>query len=150
MLLADWAIRNIRQDPPEVRVRRRLIPAAIRLLDQFEPTTLLLPDIGPHGVRRSANVREVIEAVTREARERGVDVVAVSEHQVKDAFEQVRPGVGRNKQTVYDIIVEWFPEVRSQRPKARRLWDSEGHAVPLFDSIARWCAWRGVPARKAS
>lgn len=143
-ILADWAIRNIRQDPPDVRVRRRLIPAAIRILDRYEPTTLILPDIGPEGVRRSANVREILRAVGREAARRGIDVVAINDRQVKEVFENARPGAGRNKRARNEVILEWFPTLEPQRPRARRTWDSEPHAEPLFDAIGRWCAWMGL------
>src|SRR5713226_2758825 len=82
-LLADWAIKNIRSDAPEIRVRKRLIPMLIRMLDRYEPAVLVLPDVGPKGVRRSANVREMIQAVAREALDRGIEICAVSERQVK-------------------------------------------------------------------
>lgn len=145
-VLGDWDIRNVRQDPPDLRVRKRLIPALIRMLDRYEPVALITPDIGPTGVRRSANVREVIQAVTREALERGIEVVAVSERQVRETFERARPGAGRNKVARDDLILEWFPTLSPQRPKARRDWEGERHATPLFDAIARWCAWKGLPA----
>jgi hypothetical protein len=149
-VLADWAIRNIRQDPPDVRVRKRLIPALIRMLDHYEPTTLIVPDIGPQGVRRSANVREIVQAIAREAARLGIDVISLNDRQVKDVFETARPGTGRNKRTRNELLLEWFPTLEPQRPKARRTWDSEPHAQPLFDAIARWCAWRGLPKTPAS
>lgn len=144
-LLADWAIKNVRRDTPQVRVQKRLIPMLIRMLDRCEPTVLVLPDVGPKGVRRSANVREMIDAVAREANVRGIEVRSIHEKEVKAAFGKVRQGAGRNKQTINEIIVSWFPELKSSRPKARRVWDSEAHATPLFDAIARWCTWRGLP-----
>ena len=148
-LLVDWAIKNFRQGSPEVRVRRQLIPALIRMLDRCEPTVLLLPELGAKGVRRSANVREVIAAVQREASDRGIDVCSVSEMAVRAAFEDVRRGAGRNKVTRNEVITRWFPELEPARPRSRRLWESERYAVPLFDSIGRWVAWYGVPSRTA-
>lgn len=148
-VLAEWTIRNVRQDPLNVRVRKRLIPAVIRMLDRYEPTTLLIPDTGAGGVRRSANVRLVIEAVSQEARNRGIDVVAVGEKQVKQTFETARRGSARSMHRIGELIAEWFPELGPQRPKARRVWDSESHATPLFAAIARWVAWRGLPPKAA-
>ena len=146
-LLGDWAIKNIRRDPADVRVRKRIIPMLIRMLDRCNPAVLLVPNVGRDGVRRSANVREMIRVVTREALNRGIQVCAVSERQVKATFGMVRRGAGQNKQTINEVLVEWFPELGPSRPKARRVWDSERHATPLFDAMARWVAWRGVPKR---
>jgi len=120
-VLAEWTIKNVRRDSPDVRVHKRLIPTVIRMLDRYHPTTLLIPDIGPGGVRRSANVRAVIEVVAREACDRGIAVVAVSEKQVKDTFEAARRGAGRSKHRVGEVIADWFPELGPQRPKARRV-----------------------------
>src|SRR5262245_42968384 len=78
-LLADWGTRNVIQLSPPERVQRLLIPILIRMLDKFAPVRLVIPDVGPGGVRRSKHVREVIAAVATEALNRGIDVSAVSE-----------------------------------------------------------------------
>ena len=147
-ILADWTTKTVRRDtPPEVRVRKRLIPECVRLLDRYEPTVLVLPDIRPDGDRRSTNVRAVVEAVAREASERAIVVVPVSDKRMKAVFDAVQGGGGRNKQRIADIVATWFPEVASRRPRARKLWQSDAHSTPLYDAIARWCAWRGLPRR---
>ncbi len=143
-LLEDWGVRNIRSQTPAVRVRRLLIPSLIRMLDRFEPAVLLVPDVRPGAVRRSQHVRETIQAVVREALGRGIVVQAVTDAEVKKAFRGLT-GRGPNKQKINHLLVEWFPELQSSLPKARRLWESERYFTPLFDAIARYCAWQGVP-----
>lgn len=146
-LLTDWEIKNFRADPPAVRIRTRLIPALVRMLDCYQPGVLLIPDIGPRGVRRSANVRAVIEAIEREALDRGIEVFAISDNQVKAAFSRVGPGAGKNKQRVNEVIVQWFPELKRWLTGKRKLWEPERYAQPLFCAVAMWCAWRGVPKK---
>jgi hypothetical protein len=127
-----------------VRVRRLLIPSLIRMLDRFEPAVLLIPDARPGAVRRSQHVRETIGAVVQEALRRGIVVHSVTDVEVKKAFRG-RNGRGPNKQNINHLLVDWFPELQASLPKARRLWESERYFTPLFDAIARYCAWQGVP-----
>ena len=143
-LLEDWGVRNIRSQTPAVRVRRLLIPSLIRMLDRFEPAVLLIPDVRPGAVRRSQHVCETIQAVVREALRRGIVVHSITDAQVKKAFQRPN-GRGPNKQKINHLLVEWFPELQASLPEARRLWESERYFTPLFDAIARYCAWQGVP-----
>ena len=143
-LLEDWGVRNIRSQTPAVRVRRLLIPSLVRMLDRFEPAVLLVPDVRPGAVRRSQHVRETIQAVVQEALGRGIVVHSVTDAEVRKAFRG-RNGRGPNKQRINHLLVEWFPELQASLPEARRLWESERYFTPLFDAIARYCAWQGVP-----
>jgi hypothetical protein len=143
-MLEDWGVRNIRSQTPSVRVRRLLIPSLIRMLDRFEPAVLLVPDVRPGAVRRSQYVRETIQAVVKEALRRGIVVHSITDAQVKKAFQR-RNGPGPTKQKINRLVVQWFPELQSSLPEARRLWESERYFTPLFDAIARYCAWQGVP-----
>ena len=146
-LLVDWGVRNFRSQTPVVRVRRLLIPALVRMLDRFEPEVLLVPDVRTGAVRRSQHVRETIEAIVQEALRRGIVVHSMTDIQVKNAFRHLN-GRGPNKQKINQLIVEWFPELRPWLPRARKLWEPEPYAVPLFAAIAMWCAWQGVPPPK--
>ena len=143
-MLEDWGVKNIRSQTPAVRVRRLLIPALIRLLDRVEPAVLLVPDVRPGAVRRSQHVRETIQAVVEEALRRGIVVHSVTDAEVKKAFRGLN-GRRLNKQKINHLLVQWFPELRASLPKARRLWESERYFTVLFDAIARYCAWQGVP-----
>ena len=143
-LLEDWGVRNIRSQTQAVRVRRLLIPFLIRMLDRFEPAVLLVPDVRPGAVRRSQQVRETIQAVVQEALRRGIVVHSITDAQVKKAFQRLN-GPGQNKQQINHLVVKWFPELQSSLPQARRLWESERYFTPMFDAIARYCAWQGAP-----
>lgn len=143
-MLDNWGVRNIRSQTPAVRVKRLLVPFLILMLDRFKPAVLLVPDVRPGGVRRSEHVRETIQAVVKEALRRGIVVHSITDAQVKKAFQQ-RIGPGPNKQKINRLLVQWFPALQLSLPKARQIWDSERYFTPLFDAIARYCAWQGVP-----
>lgn len=143
-MLDEWGVRNIRDETPAVRVRRLLIPSVIQMLDRFKPAVLLVPDVRPGGVRRSEHVRETIQAVVKEALRRGIIVHSITAAQVKKAFQR-SIGPRPNKQKLNHLLVQWFPALQLSLPKARQIWDSERYFTPLFDAIARYCAWQGVP-----
>jgi Holliday junction resolvasome RuvABC endonuclease subunit len=146
-MLEDSGVKNVRSLTPAERVKRLLIPALIGMLDHFEPEVLIVPDARAGKVRRSKHVRQMIQAVVQEARERAITVHAITDAKVKKAFS--RPKNRRpNKQKINHLLVEWFPELQASLPKARKLWESEQYFTPLFDAIARYCAWLGVPKRQ--
>jgi hypothetical protein len=147
-MLHDWGVRNVRQDLPIVRVRRLLIPALVRMLDRFEPSVLLVPDVRSGAMRRSANVQTTIEGIVTEALNRGIVVCRVSDREIKIAFQKPTGRKRPNWQSMSEVITEWFPELLRHLPKERRLWEPERHFAPLFIAVAMFCTWRGVPAKR--
>jgi|SRR5665213_2066711 len=144
-LLCDWGIKNLRDDVPAVRVERLLIPLLVRMLDRFRPTILLVPDVRRGAVRRSRHVRDVITAIVKEATNRDIGVFFVSDAHVRSDFQRAVGGGRPNNYRIEQTIAKWFPELEPWLPRARRLWEPEGYAVPLFRAAAQWCAWHGVP-----
>lgn len=141
--LSDWGIKNVRTGRRSVRVRRLLIPFLVDTLDRYAPQVLLMPPVEAAGVRsRSEHVRTAIGAVRREAIRRDIDVHLLGDRQVKAAFQSVGGKSVKNKYAINAILVQWFPELTTFRPRARRLWDSEGYATPLFNAVALHWAWR--------
>lgn len=144
-ILCDWGVKTARAELPTTRVRRQLIPIVVKMLDRYQPTALLVPDVRKGAVRRSQNVRDVVAGVVQEATNRDIAVFFVAEKQVRSAFTDVARGTRLNKQQINRSIVRWFPELRPWLPRDRRLWEPEPYAVPLFTAVAQWCAWQGVP-----
>ena len=143
--LLDWGVKNVQADVPSVRVRRRLVPMIAEMLDSYEPTALIVPDVRQGRVRRSRQVQLTVRAVIREATNRRIQVFPVTSKRVQTAFRSVCDEPRPNKEAINRQIVHWFPELQPSLPKARRLWESERHFTPLFDAIAMFCAWIGVP-----
>jgi hypothetical protein len=143
-ILEEWAVKNVRRLTPAQRVTQLLIPALTAMLERFEPTVLLVPAVRSSTVRRSNHVRAMIRAVTHEARERNIAVIAISDAKVKTAFQRLAKP---NKLNINRVLIEWFPPIRDSLPKARKLWESERYFTPLFHAIAMYCAWQGMPDR---
>ena len=145
-ILLDWGVKNVRNGDLATRSGRVLVPYLVRMLDEFEPEVLLVPDVRPGGTRRSAPVLETVEAVVREAHRRGLVVHALTDGDVTATFRPVVKGRTK-KRSVNDVIVKWFPELKPMLPRERRLWDPEQYFTAMFHAIALYCAWQGLPAK---
>lgn len=129
---------------PGVRRVRYLIPALIRLLDQWQPDVLLLPESEAIGVRgRSRHVCETIRAVKHEAIKRGILVHIVTYDDVRTALADTDGERLRNRGEITKKIVEEFPELAAfLQPPRSDVNDSELYFTPLFFSVAMYLAWR--------
>ena len=146
-LLEAWGTSVVRTGASSGRVRGYAIVVIQKLLDEFQPTVLLLPQIRHKGFRRSKLVQSINRAVRKEAVKRGITVVEKSLRQVKQTFEQARSGAGRNKVTMNEVIADWFPMLRARLPKPRKLWETEAYLTPMLTAISLFFAWRGLPAK---
>ena len=145
-ILLDWGVRNVRNGEPKTRSARVIVPHLVRMLDEFEPAILLVPAVGTGGTRRSVPVQETVDAIVREARGRGIVVNAVTDRDVTCTFRSVVAG-RMTKHTIAKVVAKWFPELGPRLPRPRRLWEPERHGTPMFNAVAMYRAWQGLPAK---
>lgn len=105
-----------------------------KLLTDFTPEAVVLEDTKARGSRRHHRVRELIEALTALARERGVAVSLIARTAVVARFSS---GEARaTKQMIAETLVRHFPELRLKLPKPRKMWESEHEHMSIFDALA--------------
>jgi hypothetical protein len=138
--LLDWGLKGTRTTLPAATVRRMLIPIAIKMMDQFRPDVLILPDTGNGAVRRSTAAAALNDAVAREAKRRDIAVFTVTDIQLKGAF--VERDVALTKREIYQRLRAWHPELSSFLPRVRRFWESEAYCEPMFYAVAMYHVWR--------
>lgn len=143
----DCRLRNIRQDKPSVRVRSHIIPYLVELLDDCDPHGLLIPDVRSAGSRRrGSHATQAVKVLAREALARGVAVHVVRSDDVKKCFRRADGTQVKNRDEIHKLLVERFPELKTMVPRARvKLWETEQHNTPLFNTIAMYMAWQGKP-----
>jgi hypothetical protein len=138
--LIDWGTTNLPKYARAAAAQRLLVPVVMRLLDEFEPTVLLVPAAASGEVRRSRLIVEVLERVVDEAATRGIAAYKVANEDVKMAFVG---GNGHARQPeIHLAIVREFPELTLSIPQPRKLWHAERYSTPLFHAVAMYCAWR--------
>jgi endonuclease/exonuclease/phosphatase family metal-dependent hydrolase len=105
-----------------------------KLLDRVRPNVLLLEDAEAPGSRRRPRVRQLLEDLARLAREHGVIVQTVPRTAVIARFAP--EGERISKQAIAAQLVRFFPEIASQLPPRRRIWESEDHRTGMIDALA--------------
>lgn len=127
MTLLDWGTRYA-PHPKDFNA----IEKADQLFDRYNPSTLVLENPRGDGSRRCLRVEQLIEALARLGRARGMAVGQYSRAQVLLAFAADR---ARTKQEIAAVLARRFPELAPRVPPTRKLWMSEDHRMAIFDAM---------------
>lgn len=142
--LRDWGTKNARSDTPSIRLKQQIIPLLIRMLDRYEPTVLVVPNVGKGGVRRSRYVQEAIRVATAEAVKRDIAVHSFTDKEVRAAFRDSQGEPAKSRAVINRLIVERYPELTVSHPRIRRTYDPEQYFTPLFHAVALYWTWRDL------
>src|SRR6266849_5467709 len=126
--LIDWGVRHA-----EGPLTKASIAAAAELITHYHPRIMLLEDVAAKGCRRCRRVRELVEALDRYGRERGLTVRKVAQARVKRTFLPL--GI-RNKNQMARFVAARFPELTRSLPPERKSWMSEDLRMAIFDAAA--------------
>src|SRR6266851_1151134 len=140
--LLDWGVRHV-----EGPKNKASIAAAAELITHYHPRIMLLEDVAAKGCRRCRRVRELVEALDRYGRERGLTVRKVAQARVKRTFLPL--GI-RNKNQMARFVVGRFPELARFLPPERKPWMSEDLRTAIFDAAAFALAFFLASKAKAS
>lgn len=144
-LMVDWGMKTVPFGLPSDKATKRAVVVGMALIDGCTPDVLLLPRPRRDGANRSERVCEVIDALSREARRRGIIVQAFTSREVRDALA-VRCGRPLpNKAAVSRALAEVYPELKAYLLRPRRTYDVEEYYGPLINAVGMYCAWRGKP-----
>ena len=75
----------------------------------------------------------IVKAILREATERQIPVYPMSRTEIQQAF---RIFGGSTKDEIANIVAGEFPELLARLPSKKKAWQSERHAMIVFDAIA--------------
>jgi RNase H-fold protein (predicted Holliday junction resolvase) len=104
------------------------------LLDQFRPDAVVLEDTTAQGSRRYPRVRDLLEALAKIARERGLEVHTVSRLDVIAYFSSQDEQA--TKHSIATTLAGAFPELAEKVPKKRKIWQSEDERIAVFDALS--------------
>jgi Holliday junction resolvasome RuvABC endonuclease subunit len=109
--LIDWGVKETRNEK-----NRRSLKLIWELIEQYEPSVLVLEDYAGKGSRRCRRVQELIEAISKLAAKRKLKVRMHSRAKVKQVFSK---SCTSNKQEIALDIVNRFPELAPRLPRFR-------------------------------
>src|SRR6266571_6638610 len=101
--LIDWGVKETKTDK-----NKRSLRLISELIEQYEPSVLVLEDYVGKGSRRCRRVAELIEAISKLAAKRKLKVRMYSRAKVKQAFSE---SGASNKQDIAIAIAGRFPEL---------------------------------------
>ncbi len=125
--LVDWGVREAEGSADEKNAA--CVAIAKQLIDQYRPHALAIENCTSEDSRRCARARELLEAISKTAREKHVKVVDFSPDRVRRAFAP-------KKDVIAAAIAGRFPELALRLPKVRNLTMSEQYGMPVFDAMA--------------
>lgn len=123
----DWGVKEVRGRDKN----RGCLRKAAAILDWYRPDVLVVEDMA--AARRAARIRELVPALRRLARRRGLRTAAVPRTEVRALFA---PLGARNKDAVAAAVCRQLPELEPWLPPPRKIWKSEDARMALFEAAA--------------
>jgi RNase H-fold protein (predicted Holliday junction resolvase) len=127
--LVAWGLAHI-----EGEKRTGAIARFEALLDQFRPDTVVLEDTAAPGSRRRYRVRDLLEALAKRARERGIQVHMLARLAVIKCFSSKDERA--TKVSIAKTLAVAYPELAEKVPKKRKPWQSQDERISVFDALS--------------
>lgn len=126
--LIEWGVAWVTGDKEKGAIAR-----FEALLDRFRPDALVCEDTKAPGARRRPRVRRLLEALIAVARSRGIAVCTVARTAVLKCFSPL--GL-TTKHEIATHLAAQFPELQAKLPEKRKIYESEGERMPIFNALA--------------
>jgi hypothetical protein len=140
--LLSWGVKSFRRGVNAVKMPASRKLAA--LFDDFSPGAIVLRNCN---LRHERKRTEMLSAILAAARKRGIPVHRMSKRTMVDAFT----GNGQNKHSVALVVARSFPELASNLPRKRKIWEGEDYRMTIFDAAAAAVAyWEGEKAQTST
>ena len=122
--LVDWGVKQVGEDK-----NAECVEIVRDLIERYRPHVLVIENAEDEDSRRRERVRELLDAIRKIAREKGVKVLDVTPSRIRHAFAP-------KKDVIAAAIAGRFPELQPRLPKERTLTMSEQYEMPVFDAMA--------------
>jgi hypothetical protein len=125
--LVDWGTRHAVKDR-----NARCLDALVRLLDRYDPHTLVLED--PTQLpRRSDRIQRLYQSIAALCHARSIDLAAFSRADLYRCYASVG---ARTWQEIAQAVGHQLAPLSNSLPKRRKAWQSEGRRMSIFTSAA--------------
>jgi Holliday junction resolvasome RuvABC endonuclease subunit len=111
---------------------KRSLKLISALIEQYEPSVLVVEDYGGKVSQRCERVGQLIEEISKLAVKKRVRVKKFSRGEVKKAFAE---SDATTKQEIAIAITKSFPELAPWLPRFRKTWMSEDYRMSIFDAV---------------
>lgn len=104
-----------------------------RLLDRFQPETLIMEAFEGVGVRRSQRVMRLCRSMIASAAMRGISIAVYRRAEVKGNFIHLG---AEDRHDIAQAIAKLFDVLRPSLPPRRRAWEMSNDRMGIFNSAA--------------
>ena len=127
--LIDWGVKEARDNK-----RVKCLEQIEKLMEHYQPDSIVVEDAEAKGSRRCRRVRELISAILKLTSTRGIKSRSFSRRAVRKAFSQHGAST---KHEIATAIADRFPDELGPRlPPLRKPWMTEDHRMSIFDATA--------------
>lgn len=136
--LLDWGASAI---APGSTDRTAITTASKRIASLLEfglPAAVVVKCPHRNSQKSATSMSPIVKAILREAAARRIPVSLMGREEIQQAFRMFR---GSTKDEIASILVQIFPELLVRLPPKRKVWQSERHAMIVFDAIATGFAY---------
>jgi len=131
--LVDWGWSECRRGKKD-----RCMKNIQMLVEEYQPTTIVLEDCKDIQAWRCQNVRAFNRSIRKDVTQGNVTIDKYSRDAVKETFSHVG---ATTKEEIVRVIALTFPEVTPWLPRHREIWTSEDERMNIFDAVALGLTW---------
>jgi hypothetical protein len=124
----DWGIASAKVNKSAQCMRKFK-----QLLDQYQPSTLVMEKFEKDDSRRGERIRELAQTMRGFAENRDMDTPVYGRAEVSSV---VTGDARSSRNSVARVVSERLPILRHRLPETRKLWQSEDTRQCLFDAAA--------------
>ena len=103
-----------------------------RLMKQFLPDVLVLPDINAKGCRRAPRIKALHQEIVKSAEAQKCRTALISGKKLRCSL--LGKAIG-TKHEMAEMLAKKFPAIAAKLPPKCRAWDSEDGRMDLFDAV---------------
>ncbi len=144
----DWGVSTIktRKGSDESKNARGLARFK-KLLDQFQPSVVVLEQFEGSGARRADRIQLLCKSFVELARTRGIDVAVYSRSDIASVFEPLGAKTRYEIATAIAVHIDAFEHLL---PPARQIWLAEHPRMGLFNAAAVAITQFSITAQRQS
>jgi Holliday junction resolvasome RuvABC endonuclease subunit len=136
----DWGLATVK-----ARRTTRSLARFERLLNRYEPVTVVFEQFSEKPAKRADRIRELCEEMIALASTRDIDTPIYDRDTIRHCFKATG---ARTRREVALSIAEQIEAFRHRLPRKRKRWNSEDVRQSLFDAVALVLTHFAVTSRK--
>ncbi|NND77028.1 MAG: hypothetical protein HKN39_02450 [Flavobacteriales bacterium] len=133
----------ISESPKEIidygmkQIKKKDVPHFLKMFDKileyFQPHVVILRDYNNPNSHLSEKYKQIWNAIEKRVLEKGLKLFQYSREQIKSVFVEFN---AETKHQISEIIVKWYPQLKSRSPRKRKPWLNEDNQMGIFDAFS--------------